>query len=129
MLHWSSVHHCKLLLGTLSKARVGSDIVAVERKSSACFGSRCQAFLPLLFLVHRTVGQGVVLKLLIQMQQGSRRLLPPWFHEESSCLLLGMPCVLMSHLILVWKHLNIIDLGKGVPMVQIQAIVLMKITL
>ena len=129
MLHWSSVYHCKLLLGTLSKARVGSNVVAVERKSSAVFGSRCQVFLPLLILVYLTIGQGVVLKFLIQMQQGSRRLLPPWFHEESNCLLLGMPCVLMSHLILVGKHLNIIDLGKGHPMVQIQAIVLIKIIL
>ena len=65
--------HCFLLqsLGTLSNARVGSATVAVERKSSALFGSRCQVFLPLLILVHLTVGQGVVLKLLIQMQQGS----------------------------------------------------------
>ena len=45
-------------------SRLGDHTVAVERKSSAEFGSRCQALLPLLIIVHLTVGQGVVLKLL-----------------------------------------------------------------
>ena len=63
-----------------------------------------------------------------QMQLGSLQLLLSWFREESSCLLLGMPFVLMIRLILVWKHLNIIDLGKGAPLVQTQAIVPMQIT-
>ena len=63
-----------------------------------------------------------------QMQLGSLQLLLSWFHGECSCLLLGMPCVLKIHLILVWKHLVNVDLGKGHPMVQIQAIVPMQIT-
>ena len=86
-------------------------------------------FLPLMTLVP-LVGLGVAPKIpvITQLLQGSLQFLLFWFHEESTCPHLGILYMLKNLLILVWKF-PVIDIGRGVPMVQTQVIVLIPTTL